>query len=50
MKIGTLQNENQQLKFQTMIEILEDIVHPSVTLFEKGAHVERAGYVLFVHK
>ena len=50
MKIGTLQCEIQQLKIQTMIDISKNIVNPSVTLFEKGNHVERAGYVLYVHK
>ena len=32
-----------------MIEISENIVGPSVTLFEKGNHVERAGSLLYVH-
>ena len=33
-----------------MIEISKNIVSPSVTFFEKGTHVERAGSVLYVHK
>ena len=33
-----------------MIEISKNIVSPSVTLFEKGNQVERAGSVLYVHK
>ena len=33
-----------------MIEISKNIVSPSVALFEKGTHVERAGSVLYVHK
>ena len=33
-----------------MIEISENIVSPSVTFFEEGTHVERAGSVLYVHK
>ena len=50
MKIRMLQCEIQRLKIQTMIEISKNIVSPSVTLFEKGTHVERAGCVLYVHK
>ena len=50
MKIRTLQCEIQRLKIQTMIEISKNIVSLSVTLFEKGTHVERAGSVLYVHK
>ena len=50
MKIRTLQCEIQRLKIQTMIEISKNIVSPSVTLFENGTHVERAGSVLYVHK
>ena len=50
MKIRTLQCEIQRLKIQTMIEISKSIVSPSVTLFEKGTHVERAGSVLSVQK
>ena len=50
MKIRTLQCEIQRLKIQTMIEISKNIVRPSVTLFEKGTLVERAGSVLYVHK
>ena len=50
MKIRTLQCEIQQLKIQTSIELSKNIVGPSVTLFEKGTHVERAGSVLYVHK
>ena len=49
MKIKTLQCEIQSLKIQT-VEISKNIVSPSVTLFEKGTHVERAGSVLYVHK
>ena len=33
-----------------MIEISKNVVRPSVTLSEKGTHVERAGSVLYVHK
>ena len=33
-----------------MIEISKNIVSPSVTIFEKETHVERAGSVLYVHK
>ena len=33
-----------------MIEILKNIVSPSVTLLKKGTHVERAGSVLYFHK
>ena len=40
----------QQLKIQTMIEISKNVVNPSVTLFEKKSHVERAESVLYVHK
>ena len=43
MEIRTLQCEIQRLKNQTMIEISNNIVSQSVTLFEKGTHVERAG-------
>ena len=50
MKIRTLQCEIQRLKIQTIIEISKNIVSPSVTLFEKGTHVEGAGSVLYVHK
>ena len=50
MKIRTLQCEIQRLKIQSMIEISKNIVSPSVMLFEKGIHVERAGSVLYVHK
>ena len=50
MKTRALQCEIQRLKIQTMIEISKNIVSPSVTLFEKGTHVERAGSVLYVHK
>ena len=50
MIIRTLQYEIQRLKIQTMIEISKNIVSPSVTLFEKGTHFERAGSVLYVHK
>ena len=50
MKIRTLHWEIQQLKNQTMIEISKNIVSSSVTLFEKGTRVERAGSVLYVHK
>ena len=50
MKIRMLQCEIQRLKIQTMIEISKNIVSPSVTLFEKGIHVERAGSVLYAHK
>ena len=50
MKIRILQCEIQRLKIQTKIEISKNIVSPSVTLFEKGTHVERAGSVLYVHK
>ena len=50
MKIRTLQCEIQRLKIQTMIEISKNTVSPSVTLFEKRTHVERAGSVLYVHK
>ena len=50
MKIRTFQCEIQRLKIQTMIEISKNIVSLSVTLFEKGTHVERAGSVLYVHK
>ena len=46
MKIRTLQFEIQRSTFQTMNEISKNIVSPSVTLFEKGTHVERAGSVL----
>ena len=35
---------------KTMIEISKNIVSPSVTLYEKRTHVERAGSVLYVHK
>ena len=50
MKIITLKSEIQQLKIQTMSEVSENIVRPSVTLFEKGTHVESAGSLLYVHK
>ena len=50
MKIRTLQCKIQRLKIQTMIEISKNIISPSVTLLEKGTHIERAGSVLFVHK
>ena len=50
MKIRTLQCEIQRLKIKTMIEISNKIVIPSVTLFEKRTHVERARPVLYVHK
>ena len=50
MKIRTLQCEIQRLKIQTMIEILKNIVSPSITLFKKGTHVEREESVLYVHK
>ena len=50
MKIRTLQCEIQQLKIQTTIELSKKIVSPSVTHFEKGTHVERAGSVLYFHK
>ena len=33
-----------------MTEISKNVVSPSVTLFEKGTHVERSGSVSFVHK
>ena len=49
MKIRTLQCEIQ-LRIQTMIEISKKIVSPSITLFEKGIHVERAESVLYVQK
>ena len=45
MKIRTLQWKVQRLKIQTMIEISKHSVSSSVTLFEKGTHVERAGSV-----
>ena len=48
MKIRTLQCEIQRLKSQTVIEISKNIVSPSVTLFEKGTHVKRAGSVLYL--
>ena len=50
MKIRTLQCEIQRLRIQTMVEISKKVVSPSVTLFEPGTHVERAGSVLYVHK
>ena len=50
MKIGTLQCDIQRLRVQTRIETLENIVSPSVTLFKKGTHVERARSVLSVDK
>ena len=50
MKIRTLQCDIQRLKIQTLIGISKNIVSASVTLFEKGTHVERAGSVLYVHK
>ena len=33
-----------------MAETSINVVSPSVTLFEKSTHVERAGSVLYVHK
>ena len=50
MKVRMLQCEIQLLRIQTMIEISKNIVSPSVTLFEKRTHVERAESVLYVHK
>ena len=50
MKIRTLQCEIQRQKDQTVIQISKKYVSPSVTLFEKGTHVERSGSVLYVHK
>ena len=50
MKIRTLQCEIKRLKIQTMIEISKNIVSPSLTLFGKRTHVERAESVLYVHK
>ena len=48
MKIGTLQYDMQRLKIQSMIGLSEN--HPSLTLLEKEALVERACSVLHVHK
>ena len=50
MNIRTLQCEIQRLRIQTVIETSINFVSPSVTLFEPGTHVERAGSVLYVHK
>ena len=50
MKIRMLQSEIQRLKIQTMIEISENLISPSVTLFEKGSHNERTGSVSYPHK
>ena len=50
MEIRTLQCETQRLRTQTTIEISKSSVSPSVTLFQKGTYVERAGSVLYVHK
>ena len=50
MKFRRLQCEIQRLKIQTMNEISKNTVSPSVTFFETGTHVKRAGSVLYVHK
>ena len=50
MKIRTLQCEIQRLRIQTMVEISKNVLSPSVTLFEQGAHVERTGSISYVHK
>ena len=51
MQIRTLQCKIQRLKNQTLIEKYQkSIVSPSVTLFEKGIHIERAGSDLYLHK
>ena len=50
MKFRRLQCEIQRLKIQTMNEISKHTVSSSVTFFETGTHVERAGSVLYVHK
>ena len=50
MKNRTLQCRIQRLKIQTMIEISKNVGSHSLTLFEKGIDVERAGSVLHVPK
>ena len=48
--IRRLQREFQPLKIQTLIETSKIVMGPSVTNFDQGAHVERLGSVLYVHK
>ena len=50
MKTRTLQCEIQWLQIPKMIEISKNVVSPSITIFQKRIHVERIGYVLYVHK
>ena len=38
------------MKIQTMTEKSQNIVSPSVTLFEKKTQVEKAGFVLYICK
>ena len=48
--IRGLQREFQPLKIQTLIETSKIVMGHSVTNFDQGAHVERLGPVLYVHK